>query len=202
MNSTLQHQQLSFSESNVIPNHHLGNNNELNRPTGRLNTVEPILPVQKHHSVNIENEMSTSQITSWPLSEYSSTKLRQNSGESTIQNSSKDNVLDFSQDRIYLPGVVIKPEPNNFQPMVNVRDTESSVRRIPEFQSTAVQTDWKLSGVGDYVCPSLSVSERDISAIKFEILNLEKTNLLLKNENMELQNAKLRLEILRHQSGL
>ncbi|XP_063431096.1 uncharacterized protein LOC134713736 [Mytilus trossulus] len=205
VNSTLQHQQLSFCDSNIIQNHHLGNNNELNRPTGRLNTVEPTLPVQKHHSVNIENEMSTSQITSWPLAEYSSTKLRQNSGEhgeSTFQNSSKDNVLDFSQDRIFMPGVVIKPEPNNFQQMVNVRDTDSSVRRIPELRSTAIQTEWKLSDVEDYVCPSLSFSERDISAIKFEILNLEKTNLLLKNENMELQNDKLRLEISRHQSGL
>ncbi|XP_052099982.1 uncharacterized protein LOC127734245 [Mytilus californianus] len=202
--STVQPQQLSLCDSNIIQNHHLGNANESNRLlyTGRLNTVEPSLPVQKQHSVNIENEMSTSQIASWPLAEYSSDQVRQNTGESNILNSSKDHVLDFSQDRIYLPGVVIKPEPNNFQQMANVKDTVSSVRRIPEFQSTAIQTDWKLSGVGDYVCPSLSVSERDISAIKFEILNLEKANLLLKNENMELQNAKLRLEISRHQSDV
>jgi hypothetical protein len=39
------------------------------------------------------------------------------------------------------------------------------------------------------------VSGDDIAVVKYEILQLERSHLLLKNENMELQNAKLKMEI-------
>lgn len=116
---------------------------------------------------------------SWPHDDFSLSDI---GSCSRSENTVRTYAPDFSQDRIYMPGVVIKPEPTDYS---DVRHTHT----------TTTQTDWRLSCNKEYIHPSLPVSDDDIAVVKYEILQLERSHLLLKNENMELQNAKLKMEI-------
>jgi hypothetical protein len=116
---------------------------------------------------------------SWPHDDFSSNDI---GSSSRLENTVRTYAPDFSQDRIYMPGVVIKPEPTDYSD-------------VSHTQTTTTQTDWRLSCNKEYIHPSLPVSGDDIAVVKYEILQLERSHLLLKNENMELQNAKLKMEI-------
>lgn len=129
-----------------------------------------------------------------------------------VEQNSSQNATNFNEERIYMPGVIIKPEPteqytrhersSETDSSVNCNNTGQRWSNIPYRQSATVQTDWSLSTGQEYQCPSANVTEAEIMTRKYEILKLEKEHLRLKNENMELQNAKLRIELTRLQNNM
>lgn len=139
---------------------------------------------EKHNHVSIVQPNATHvRPQSWP---------RENILHSDIVSQPKTNIPDFRQDRVYMPGTVIKPEPSEYHQSEDYTHVSLNDRHL---HTTATQTDWKLSSTNKYECPSLTVTDNDTTAVKFEILKLEREHLILKNQNMELQNIKLKMEI-------
>lgn len=170
-------------------------------------------PLPRSDSANTGNRGSDVQhYTDRPLPPHAdnSVQYRPRSHEQDFeraeQNSSRQSTSLY-EDRIYLPGVIIKPEPLDHY---SSRERSSDVTSHGNYggigqrwsnngnnrhKNTAIQTEWSLSSRREYDCPPATVTEHEFMAKKYEILKLEEEQLRLKNENMVLQNAKLRIEL-------
>ena len=185
--------QIPLSEGTHVRNHqHQMSSDQMEtRPT----QAEQYLNTTKHNvtedrmqlSHRVQQEHFNNRLTSWSADVSISYSGRPNQ-HVDVRPAQRENVLDFSQDRIHMPGVIIKPEPNECSQVGNCNNLDVTVNN---FQTSSTQTEWRLSCFEKYECPSLPVSEREVDSIKYEILKLEREHLLLKNKNMELQNKKL-----------